>query len=55
MTRPAVEGEAMLEGARDLLSGCSCDSGCPSCVGPVGEIGENGKQTASRILGELLK
>jgi DEAD/DEAH box helicase domain-containing protein len=44
----------LLEGARDLLSGCSCDSGCPSCVGPVGEIGENGKQTTARILAELL-
>jgi len=45
----------LLEGARELLSGCSCDSGCPSCVGPVGEIGENGKQTAARILEELLR
>jgi DEAD/DEAH box helicase domain-containing protein len=48
LTRP------LLEGARDLLSKCSCDSGCPSCVGPVGEIGENGKQTAARILAELI-
>ena len=44
----------LLEGARDLLSGCACDSGCPSCVGPIGEIGENGKETSARILAELL-
>jgi DEAD/DEAH box helicase domain-containing protein len=43
----------LLEGAQELLKDCPCDSGCPSCVGPVGEIGENGKQTAARILGEL--
>ena len=39
--------------AQELLAGCPCDSGCPSCVGPVGEIGENGKQSAVRILTEL--
>lgn len=44
----------LLEGARQLLRGCSCDTGCPSCVGPVGEIGETGKATASRMLDELL-
>ena len=44
----------LLKGAQELLAGCPCDSGCPSCVGPVGEIGENGKQTAARILAELL-
>jgi DEAD/DEAH box helicase domain-containing protein len=37
-----------------LLRGCPCDSGCPSCVGPAGEIGENGKHSAARILAELL-
>jgi hypothetical protein len=31
----------------------SCDAGYPSCVGPVGEIGERGKEAASRILAEL--
>jgi len=37
-----------------LLAGCSCDAGCPSCVGPVGEVGERGKQVAARILTELM-
>jgi DEAD/DEAH box helicase domain-containing protein len=38
----------------ELLAGCGCEAGCPSCVGPVGETGERGKEAAMRILGELL-
>jgi DEAD/DEAH box helicase domain-containing protein len=45
----------LLEHAAGLLAGCPCESGCPSCVGPVGEIGERGKEAASRILAELRK
>jgi DEAD/DEAH box helicase domain-containing protein len=37
----------------ELLDGCACEAGCPSCVGPVGEIGERGKEVARRILAEL--
>ncbi len=44
----------LLEGALDLLQSCPCESGCPSCVGPVGEVGERGKEAASRILVQLL-
>ncbi len=43
----------LLEHAAGLLAACPCESGCPSCVGPVGEIGERGKEAASRILAEL--
>jgi DEAD/DEAH box helicase domain-containing protein len=43
----------LLEHAAALLAACPCESGCPSCVGPVGEIGERGKEAASRILAEL--
>jgi DEAD/DEAH box helicase domain-containing protein len=38
----------------ELLAGCECEAGCPSCVGPVGEIGERGKEAAMRIARELL-
>jgi DEAD/DEAH box helicase domain-containing protein len=44
----------LLEGAAELLAGCPCESGCPSCVGPVGEVGERGKEAAARILAQLL-
>ena len=44
----------LLEGASKLLATCRCDSGCPSCVGPVGEVGERGKEIAGRVLRELM-
>ena len=43
----------LLDGALKLVSACPCESGCPSCVGPLGEIGERGKEVAGRILREL--
>ncbi len=43
----------LLEGALKLVEACPCESGCPSCVGPVGEVGERGKEVAGRILREL--
>jgi DEAD/DEAH box helicase domain-containing protein len=46
--------QKLLEGAAELIGGCSCESGCPSCVGPVGEIGDRGKEAAARILAQLL-
>ena len=44
----------LLRQTAELLAGCGCDAGCPSCVGPVGEVGERGKEVAARILGELM-
>jgi DEAD/DEAH box helicase domain-containing protein len=44
----------LLAGARDLIRACGCESGCPSCVGPVGEVGDRGKEASLRIL-ELLE
>jgi DEAD/DEAH box helicase domain-containing protein len=38
----------------ELLAGCECEGGCPSCVGPVGEVGERGKEAAMRIAGEMM-
>lgn len=45
---------SLLDYASSLLDDCSCDQGCPSCCGPVGEIGQNGKTTAIYLL-HLLK
>ena len=46
-------GPELLKKTTGLLAACACEAGCPSCVGPVGEVGERGKQVASRILAEL--
>jgi DEAD/DEAH box helicase domain-containing protein len=39
----------------ELVDSCPCESGCPSCVGPAGEIGARGKEAARRILAGLLR
>jgi DEAD/DEAH box helicase domain-containing protein len=38
---------------RDLIAGCPCGSGCPSCVGPLGETGPRAKAVALDILSRL--
>jgi len=43
----------LLQQTAQLLAACPCDAGCPSCVGPTGEVGDRGKQVAARILDEL--
>jgi DEAD/DEAH box helicase domain-containing protein len=47
--------EMLLEKALQVAEDCGCEYGCPSCVGPVGEIGEDGKKTAVKLLRELTK
>ena len=41
---------AVLAAAHDLVTKCECESGCPSCVGPALEVGEEGKAVALRLL-----
>ena len=47
--------EVLLRKALQVAEDCGCEYGCPSCVGPVGEVGEDGKRTAMRLLRELTK
>jgi hypothetical protein len=49
------EAEVLLQKALQVAEDCGCAYGCPSCVGPVGEVGEDGKRTAMRLLRELTK
>ena len=37
-----------------LIASCECDTGCPMCVGPIGETGPLAKKVALRILEHLL-
>jgi DEAD/DEAH box helicase domain-containing protein len=37
-----------------LITSCDCDTGCPMCVGPIGETGPLAKKVALRILEHLL-
>jgi DEAD/DEAH box helicase domain-containing protein len=46
--------ETLLENTQRLITGCPCPSGCPSCVGPVGEVGEKGKEVALAILRKIV-
>jgi DEAD/DEAH box helicase domain-containing protein len=46
--------DSLLEKTRELIDGCPCDSGCPSCVGPEGASGPLAKAVASRLLGLLM-
>ncbi len=44
---------ALLDRTEELIAGCGCERGCPSCVGPVGERSERAKEAALAILGRL--
>jgi len=44
----------LLQAAQELIQGCGCEKGCPSCVGPIDEVGIKGKESALLILREAL-
>jgi DEAD/DEAH box helicase domain-containing protein len=45
--------DILLRRTRELIVGCPCENGCPSCVGPAGEKCEKTKETALAILERL--
>ena len=45
--------DLLLRRTRELIVGCPCESGCPSCVGPAGEKSERTKEAALAILDRL--
>jgi DEAD/DEAH box helicase domain-containing protein len=47
--------DTLLVAARDLVHACRCQRGCPSCVGPVAEVGEDAKANCLRLLDLLLE
>lgn len=42
--------ENIIAAAHDALAACGCSLGCPSCVGPPLEVGENSKKAALLLL-----
>src|SRR5208283_5878200 len=44
----------LMKSAHEMLTECGCESGCPSCVGPVNEIGKSGKIKTLELLNRLL-
>jgi DEAD/DEAH box helicase domain-containing protein len=42
--------EELRRRTHDLIAGCECQHGCPTCVGPVGNTGPMAKIVALRIL-----
>jgi len=46
--------ELLIEKTQELIQACSCEAGCPSCVGPAGDLAARAKQAALTILERLL-
>jgi len=42
--------DRLLAESLSLISACACRDGCPSCVGPAGEVGSRGKEVALALL-----
>ena len=47
--------KTLLQHAALVARDCACEHGCPSCAGPVGEVGENGKATAIALIDQMLE
>ena len=45
--------ELLLRKTRELIAGCSCEQGCPSCVGPTSDLAPRAKESALAILDRL--
>ena len=43
----------LLARTRELIAGCECEHGCPTCVGPVGNTGPLAKVVALRMLDQI--
>jgi len=45
--------ELLVRKTRELIQACPCDAGCPSCVGPAGDLAPKAKEAALAILDQL--
>ena len=46
--------DLLVRQTRELIAGCGCDDGCPSCVGPAGDLAPRAKEAALAILDQLI-
>jgi DEAD/DEAH box helicase domain-containing protein len=53
-SEPLFRTHALLtQKTRELISACACERGCPSCVGPAGDLAPRAKEAALAILDRL--
>jgi DEAD/DEAH box helicase domain-containing protein len=45
--------ELLVQKTRELIASCDCEQGCPSCVGPAGDLAPRAKEAALAILDRL--
>jgi len=45
--------DLLMQKTRELISSCECEQGCPSCVGPAGDLAPHAKEAALAILDQL--
>ena len=45
--------ELLIEKTRELIGACPCEAGCPSCIGPTGDLVRRAKEAALSILNRL--
>jgi len=45
--------ELLVHKTRELIAACGCEQGCPSCVGPAGDLAPCAKEAALAILDRL--
>ena len=45
--------ELLIQKTRELIQACPCEAGCPSCVGPAGDLAPRAKEAALAILERL--
>jgi DEAD/DEAH box helicase domain-containing protein len=45
--------DLLIQKTRELIACCGCEAGCPSCVGPAGDLAPRAKEAALAILDRL--
>ena len=45
--------DMLVKKTRELIAACECEGGCPSCVGPAGDLAPRAKEAALAILDRL--